>query len=44
MEEKLQDAEFLADTDIILGPEVEYDALTAWEVVKENLVDRLIKD
>ena len=44
LEEKLEDKEFLADTDIILGPGVEYDAQTAWEVVKENLVDRLIKD
>ena len=44
MEEKLQDEEFLADTDIILGPDVEYDAQIAWEVVKENLVDRLIKE
>ncbi|MBO4720902.1 MAG: nucleotidyl transferase AbiEii/AbiGii toxin family protein [Prevotella sp.] len=44
MEEKLQDDEFLSDTDMILGPEVEYDAQTAWEVVKVNLVDRLIKE
>lgn len=36
--------EFLADTDLILGPEVEYDAAEAWEVVKGKLVERLRKE
>lgn len=44
MDEKLQDEEFLADTDLILGPEVEYDAAEAWEVVKGKLVERLRKE
>ena len=43
MEEKLQDEEFLADTDLILGPEVEYAAAGAWEKVHEELVVRLMK-
>lgn len=41
MEEKLQDDEFLTDTDIILGPQVEYDPQVAWKVVKTKLVERL---
>ena len=44
MEEKLQDEEFLADTDLILGPEVEYDAVVAWTKVLDELVVRLRKD
>ena len=43
MEEKLQDEEFLADTDLILGPEVEYDAASAWEKVRGELVERLMR-
>ncbi len=42
--EKLQDEEFLADTDLILGPEVEYDAVVAWTKVLDELVVRLRKD
>ena len=41
IEEKLQDEEFLADTDLILGPEVEYDAHEAWKMVHDALVERL---
>jgi predicted nucleotidyltransferase component of viral defense system len=44
MEEKLQDEEFLADTDLILGPEVEYDAVVAWTKVLDELVVRLRKE
>jgi predicted nucleotidyltransferase component of viral defense system len=44
MEEKLQDEEFLADTDMILTPGVQYAAAEAWEVVKEKLVERLRKE
>ena len=43
MEEKLQDEEFLADTDLILGPEVEYEPASAWEKVRGELVERLMK-
>lgn len=42
--EKLQDEEFLADTDLILGPEVEYDAVVAWTKVLDELVVRLRKE
>lgn len=44
MEGKLRDEEFLADTDLILAPNVNYRPETAWEVVKEELVGRLMKD
>ena len=43
MEEKLQDEEFLSDTDLILGPEVEYDVAEAWEKVHDELVVRLMR-
>lgn len=41
MDEKLHDEEFLADTDIILGPEVEYEPASAWTKVHDELVVRL---
>ena len=41
MEGKLLDEEFLEDTKMILGPEMQYDARQAWEVVRQKLVDRL---
>jgi len=44
MEEKLQDEEFLTDTDIILGPQVEYNPQVAWAKVHDELVMRLMKD
>ena len=44
MEEKLQDEEFLTDTDIILGPQVDYNPQVAWEKVHEELVMRLMKE
>lgn len=43
MEEKLQDEEFLADTDMILGPGVVYDAAEAWKKVHDELVSRLMR-
>ena len=43
MEEKLQDEEFLADTDMILGPGVKYDAAAAWNKVHDELVSRLMR-
>lgn len=43
MEEKLQDDEFLADTDMILGPGVVYDAAEAWKKVHDELVSRLMR-
>ena len=41
MEGKLLDEEFLEDTKMILGPEMQYDARQAWELVWQKLVDRL---
>ena len=41
MEDKLQDEEFLTDTQMILGPQVEYNPQVAWEKVKTDLVERL---
>ena len=43
MGEKLQDEEFLSDTDMILGPGVEYDAAVAWKKVHDELVARLMR-
>ena len=41
MNGKLQDEEFLMDTEMILGPQVEYAPQVAWEKVKVELVERL---
>ena len=41
MDGKLQDGEFLTDTEMILGPQVEYDPQVAWEKEKAELVERL---
>ena len=41
MDGKLQDEEFLTDTEMILGPQVEYEPQVAWEKVKEELLERL---
>lgn len=40
---KLRDEEFLADTDIILGPDVEYEPASAWTKVHDELVVRLMR-
>ena len=44
MSEKLQDEEFLTDTDIILGPQVKYDPQEAYKLVHDELIVRLIKE
>ena len=41
MDGKLQDKEFLTDTEMILGPQVEYAPQGAWEKVNAELVERL---
>ncbi|MDR2642729.1 MAG: nucleotidyl transferase AbiEii/AbiGii toxin family protein [Planctomycetaceae bacterium] len=41
MEEKLTDNEFTEDIFSVLKPEVEYNQLTAWELVKKELIERL---
>lgn len=43
MEEKLQDDEFLSDTDMILNPGLEYNPAEAWQMVHNELVMRLMK-
>ena len=44
MSEKLQDEEFLTDTEIILGPQVKYDPQEAYKLVHDELIVRLIKE
>ena len=41
MNGKLQDEEFLTDTEMILGPQVEYAPQVACNKVKVELVERL---
>ena len=41
MEAKLNDEEFLGDTMGLLRPELSFDPITAYQVVKETLIDRL---
>jgi predicted nucleotidyltransferase component of viral defense system len=41
MEEKLTDNEFTEDIFSVLKPEVEYNQLAAWELVKRELVEKL---
>ena len=41
MEEKMNDKEFLQDIHSILRPEVVYDNLEAWEVVRKELIEKL---
>ena len=41
MEEKMKDKEFFQDIHSILRPEVVYDNLKAWEVVRKELIEKL---
>ena len=41
MEEKLEKAEFLGDTNSLLHPETIYHPITSYEIVKERLIDKL---
>ena len=41
MEEKMKDKEFLQDIHSILKPEVVYDNLKAWEIVRKELIEKL---
>lgn len=41
MEEKMTDKEFLVDIHSILRPEVVYDNLKAWEIVRKDLIEKL---
>jgi hypothetical protein len=42
MEDKLNNAEFLGDTNNLLRPNMVYNPLTSYEVVKEKLIDKLL--
>jgi len=41
MELKLQDEEFLGDTEMLLHPDEEYNPLEAWELVRKELIEKL---
>lgn len=41
MEEKMTDKEFLVDIHSILKPEVEYDNLKAWDLIRKELIEKL---
>ena len=41
MEEKLIDREFMEDIHAILNPGVEYDNITAWELIKNELIGKI---
>jgi hypothetical protein len=41
MEEKLTDNEFTEDVFSALKPDIEYNALTAWELVRRELIEKL---
>ena len=43
METKMNDMEFLGDTTGLIRPEKTYNPMTAYQVVKELLIDRLQK-
>ena len=38
MEEKMKDEEFLVDINSILKPEVQYDNLQAWDLIRKELI------
>lgn len=43
MELKLQDPEFLCDTDTLLREDaIHFDSLSAWSLVKQTFVDRML--
>ena len=41
MESKMNDAEFLGDTIGLLRPELPFDPIAAYQLVKETLIDRM---
>lgn len=41
MQEKITDQEFIHDIQSILKPQVEYDNLIAWELVRSKLIEQL---
>ena len=43
MEEKMSDPEFTGDTTKLLRPEINFDPVASWDLVRETLVERLKK-
>ncbi|MCK9255673.1 MAG: nucleotidyl transferase AbiEii/AbiGii toxin family protein [Bacteroidales bacterium] len=43
MEIKLQDEEFLGDTEMLLRPDENYNPQQAWELVKKELIEKIVK-
>jgi len=41
MELKMQDKEFLNDTNLLLRPDYKYNPLEAWEMVRDKLILRM---
>ena len=41
MEQKIKDAEFLGDIEMLLRPDENYNPHEAWELVKKQLIDHL---
>lgn len=43
MEDKMQDTDFLTDSQLLLRPGIEFDPQEAYELVRTRLIDKLIK-
>lgn len=41
MEHKLQDEEFLGDTEMLLHPDENYNPQEAWKLVRKELIEKL---
>jgi predicted nucleotidyltransferase component of viral defense system len=41
MEQKIEDGEFLGDTEMLLRPDEKYNPVEAWELVRSQLIERL---
>ena len=40
--EKMQDPDFLGDTQLLIRPEMSFDPIEAYELVREKLIDKLL--
>lgn len=43
MEEKMQDPDFIGDSQLLLRPEISFNPNKAYQFVKENLIDKLLE-
>jgi len=41
MEQKIEDEEFLGDTEMLLRPDENYNPLEAWNLVRSQLIEKL---